>query len=949
MYRLNRLSHNVTVRLIEGDVRVKSGNGLSSVTPSSNLDKLKNNFDIERVLKTLEDENALKYVRDADNNIKSIVFNGGEEISLDGLRANPLRRADAYTELSDSIRKFSPELAETSTLVGKTSDGVFERVGVRRLRWSEKQLAKLRATKSPKAALGVEQTEQLDRVVGSPDRVSTGDPEIDAARQAADENVEKVAAEGIDNPVADVVDEQIDAMGKSGRLLSKHAAGQLLEGATAVVVYSLCTINAINESYPATLRQSNDASVRQAAQLQAASDQISEGALNAAAVGAARQSLGSFSDQAGYQLAAQNQNWQQYRQLPDVDTPQPRNDKGWMGIFASIAGATNTAWNIGRSTVGGQWQEKIPYLNDVSPAAWTFTEFCSKINTLAGGLIFGLGTAVIEQVALNAVWPGGGTAVGGATKEASEGMFRRLLTAVTEKGISGIIREAIQGVIENTTKKISDITVRKILAAFVKKGTPIALETGAMIGMTYLIIKLANGVGGHTYTGTSDEDAGGKSMAGTNVMQASLLRTRMHGVPTDAVTNASYRKQQYADYLKEQSSKSFASRMFDFKNPYSTASRIAVYSPYNVETTKTFALNTLSPINLLSPKYAFSLIGSKLAPDSTAYAQSAATLQDDDEANNNIQQWGYTLEEEELMKTDEYSLASISDWADTPSGKEIIQNYDEKYGACYSTKNEMSDILLNEDKSGLFKSQSGDTLKDRCLDKLPDENKLTKDLFRWRLYRTDVITIDEAIDLQEVTENSTNTSGDSASAGEITDDSTETPCAEGTEDLGERDDAYNDGKRIKIRLCAINSIPGGSEESNGGVPNANGRALVSSIASEAWQKLGEAAKAAGIPLSAGSSWRTMAHQEQLCRDDDKCPGGNYNDVAKPGTSNHQAGTAIDISQIYQSVNGPSSGRSCTNPQTADNATYKWVAANARSFGIKNYANEAWHWGTSEAC
>lgn len=188
-----------------------------------------------------------------------------------------------------------------------------------------------------------------------------------------------------------------------------------------------------------------------------------------------------------------------------------------------------------------------------------------------------------------------------------------------------------------------------------------------------------------------------------------------------------------------------------------------------------------------------------------------------------------------------------------------------------------------------------------------------------------------------------------ASPGEIGSDTSATPCADGTDDLGVRDDAYNDGQQIKIRLCAVNSITSHAEEANGGVPGANGRALTSSISSEAWQKLGEAAQAAGIPLHVGSSWRTMEHQERLCREDDKCPNGNYNDVAQPGHSNHQSGTAMDIADIYQAVSGPASGRDCSNPQTASNRTYQWVAANAPRFGIKNYANEAWHWGTEEPC
>src|SRR5690606_27075765 len=123
----------------------------------------------------------------------------------------------------------------------------------------------------------------------------------------------------------------------------------------------------------------------------------------------------------------------------------------------------------------------------------------------------------------------------------------------------------------------------------------------------------------------------------------------------------------------------------------------------------------------------------------------------------------------------------------------------------------------------------------------------------------------------------------------------------------------------------------------------------SSVASEAWQKLGEAAKASGIPLSSQSSWRTMAHQTRLCNDKEPCRDGtSYSAVAKPGTSNHQAGVAIDIKEI--GVGRAASGLTCNNPQTSSSRTYIWLAkGNAARFGIKNYANEAWHWGTAEKC
>lgn len=957
-YRLNRLSHSAMVRLVEGDVRVKSKNGLSAVTPSSTLDKIKNGFDIEKVLKNLEDDNALKYIRDGDGNITHILFNDSEEIAIDGLKRNPFARADAYNSLSDAIRKYSPELAETSSLVGKTSDGILERVGIDRLRWSERVLAKHRSKKTPKEALGVEQIEQIDNVVQEPEKIDLGDSKINAAREAADEHVRPTADKGIARPVVEVVPEQIDAVESSSRLLSRNAVGQFVEGASAVMIYSLCTVNAVNESAKVNLRQSDSASKRMATQLLSAGDQVEKGATTAAAIGATRKTFDDFNNQANVQKAYFNADWKQYRQLPDLDGPQPRNDRGWLKTFATIAAGANTAWDTARAFFGGTF---IPE-NDALPQSWSFTTLCAKINSPVGSVAFGLISGIVEQMALNAIWPGGASGAGNVGKEAAEGFMRRLINTVAEKGISSAIREALTNVIEGTSKKVSDLTIKKIVESFFKRGVPMALEASATIGMTYLIIKLADGAGGHTYTGTSDQDYGNKSIAGLDVLEADLIRTRMHGVPITDEQNVFYQKQQYAEYLKEQHSKSFAQRFFDTQNPYSVGSKLAMGVPYDLQSTKTIAMAKLNPFSVFeSSKNTVSFLAKRFVDQQKVYAESADTS--DVSEHNGVQQWDFTPEEEELMKQEEYSLESISNWGDTPSGKQAIKEFDARYGACYSTKNQMADILLNEDKSGLFSSDGpGDSLKKRCLNDLPGKNQSDPNVFKWRLYRMDNTTVDETIDIQEISEstnpttnpNDPNDSGE-VESGEITSDSSSTPCANGTDDLGIRDDAYTKGQRIKIRICAVNSIPGSSDESRGEVPGANGRAIVSSIASDSWQRLGEAAKAAGIRLSAGSSWRTMQHQVKLCNKNPSCKDGtSYNAVAKPGTSNHQAGTAIDISQIYNAlptINGSkaASGRTCSNPQTANNPTYLWMVANASKFGVKNYPNEAWHWGTSEAC
>lgn len=189
------------------------------------------------------------------------------------------------------------------------------------------------------------------------------------------------------------------------------------------------------------------------------------------------------------------------------------------------------------------------------------------------------------------------------------------------------------------------------------------------------------------------------------------------------------------------------------------------------------------------------------------------------------------------------------------------------------------------------------------------------------------------------------TTSDSASPGDISADSSGTPCYAGTNDAGIRDDAYTKGERIRIRLCEIPLIPCQNEEC---VQFGNGHAVVSSIASEAWFKLATKAQQLRIPLSATSSWRSMSHQERLCNKNALCRSGTYSAVARPGTSNHQAGVAIDITEAGVGQ-GASSGRTCSNPQTANTATYQFLSQYAGTFGIKQYANESWHWGTAEKC
>ncbi len=102
-----------------------------------------------------------------------------------------------------------------------------------------------------------------------------------------------------------------------------------------------------------------------------------------------------------------------------------------------------------------------------------------------------------------------------------------------------------------------------------------------------------------------------------------------------------------------------------------------------------------------------------------------------------------------------------------------------------------------------------------------------------------------------------------------------------------------------------------------------------------------AAAADGITLS-GSGYRGSASQVALRKQN--CGTSDYAiwhmpvwqctpPTAKPGTSMHERGLAIDFSGIPQ------------YPGT-DNVRYNWLKANAASFGFYNLPSEGWHWSTT---
>ena len=127
---------------------------------------------------------------------------------------------------------------------------------------------------------------------------------------------------------------------------------------------------------------------------------------------------------------------------------------------------------------------------------------------------------------------------------------------------------------------------------------------------------------------------------------------------------------------------------------------------------------------------------------------------------------------------------------------------------------------------------------------------------------------------------------------------------------------------------------GGAQGSNGagggkvGAPSGNlvdlggGKKVDASIA-PAVRSMIAAAKKDGVDLKITSAHRSRHEQEVLYA---KYKAGTGNLAAKPGTSNHESGLAIDF----------------TNTPGA----YAWLKKNAGRFGLKNLPSEPWHYSTT---
>jgi hypothetical protein len=384
---------------------------------------------------------------------------------------------------------------------------------------------------------------------------------------------------------------------------------------------------------------------------------------------------------------------------------------------------------------------------------------------------------------------------------------------------------------------------------------------------------------------------------------------------------------------EEQAQKPLLARYFD---PYDRASLTGEFID-NAPTSTSQIASLISPVKAMSSS--FSSLLSSFMP--RAHAVQAY--------NYGVKTYGFSLaDQNNSMFEDPYENATWVEGHDLPA-------LNSKYGKCFGMTVDENGILQNDKAVNVFKLEGDAEYKD-CRD-----DKNTETFKRYRFYIADTVTL-KSLNCYEGDEEActevgasgsaapsidagatatTTTTGTSIDLANVREPSANIECAQGTKDLGIKD-GYTQGKLVKIRLCEVSNIAQSS-----GYGSSNGKASVNSRVSGAFYAMAKAAAKDGVDVSALSSFRLMSEQETLCNGNAKCRAGNYELVAKPGTSNHQLGAAIDFSHGGKggvSDNCINVGGKCT---LKGEKTWEWLNTNASKFDLKQYTREFWHWSPLE--
>jgi hypothetical protein len=144
---------------------------------------------------------------------------------------------------------------------------------------------------------------------------------------------------------------------------------------------------------------------------------------------------------------------------------------------------------------------------------------------------------------------------------------------------------------------------------------------------------------------------------------------------------------------------------------------------------------------------------------------------------------------------------------------------------------------------------------------------------------------------------------------------------------------YKNGEIPENKLRAINNMAKYIGSISSDKINANdrsGRIRLYDKASLALDRLIAAAEQSKIPVKINSAYRTFADQQRVYNEN--CPGGVCRILtARPGTSNHGFGIAVDFA---------TPGLQRIKP---GDKLYDWLVINGPKYGFQRIKSESWHW------
>lgn len=458
------------------------------------------------------------------------------------------------------------------------------------------------------------------------------------------------------------------------------------------------------------------------------------------------------------------------------------------------------------------------------------------------------------------------TLCGALTSPAGTGVSVAL-EAVLTAASAGSGRAGAEGVKisfrETLRQSFTTSAGRKIIAK------RIAADGALILGLNYLINNIVKDSSGLDNAGLGDgADTYSRARVGTK-MWASEEALYSGGRALTTPESIGLKKLTTEQRIAQMQKKPLLERL-SMSNIYSPTSQFIASIPVTKSRASKKATGFLA--SAFNPLVSFASSTQRLAtarviPEGSAYAIGPTNMY-------GFPDVGYSAGELEKMLEEDYFPYQNTAWVESNGGPEAFEDID----ACLSKG--LLNLLKKTDSTG----ETGECSA---------EKMSTDRAFRYRLYKMDEAMLDMGLEIQEGPQVGSPTA-------------TSKPVSEGV--IGLEDTATtSNGGGIIMRKDLVPKV----------------EAMV------------DAATKAGVALT-GTGWRDTNKQIELrkkhCGTSEfdiykKSPSACRPPTARPGSSNHERGTAIDF-------------KNCSSRSTS---CFKWLAQNAATYGFYNLPSEPWHW------